>query len=309
VFTRTAILSWLAAVAVLGQEPAFDAASVKVVRLAPHPVFGNTGGPGTSDPDRVHLCCVGMFPLVMRAYDVELDQISGPSWIMDNMGPNLMGPNLYQIDATMPANTTRAEFQLMMRNLLAERFHLEAHRERRNFPGYELVVADGGPKLNESRPDPNFVDSDSTQMPKRNADGALALPPRPQMFTSLGRGMVIVQAQEKPINDLVKVLGRQIAQSLGEDPNDFASPKPRVIDKTCLTGKFDFTLRFSCEGCQFSAANGMLSGPPNRTDAPDGVPNIFVALQKQLGLKLVKVKEIPLDVIVIDHVDKTPTAN
>ncbi len=38
------------------------------------------------------------------------------------------------------------------------------------------------------------------------------------MFTSLGRGMVIVQAQEKPITDLVKVLGRQIAQSLGEDP-------------------------------------------------------------------------------------------
>jgi uncharacterized protein (TIGR03435 family) len=304
VFTRTAILIWLMGVAAFGQGPAFDVVSVKVVRLAAHPVFGNTGGPGTSDPGRAHLCCVGMFSLVMKAYDVELDQISGPSWIMDNMGPNL-----YQIDATMPANTTRAEFRLMMRKLLEERFHLEAHRERRNFPGYELVVADGGPKMTESRPDSNAVDSDSPQMPKRNADGALALPPGPQMFTSLGRGMVIVQAQEKPINDLVKVLGRQIAQSLGEDPNDFASPKPRVIDKTGLTGKYDFALRFSCEGCQFGAANGMLSGPPNRTDAPDGVPNIFVALQKQLGLKLVKVKEIPLDVIVVDHVDKTPTAN
>jgi uncharacterized protein (TIGR03435 family) len=304
IFTRTAILGCLTAIATLGQGPAFDVVSVKVVKLASHPVFGNAGGPGTSDPGRVHLCCVGMFSLVMRAYDVELDQISGPSWIMDNMGPNL-----YQIDATMPANTTRAEFQLMMRELLEERFHLEAHRERRNFPGYELVVADGGLKMTESRPDPNAVESDSTQMPKRNADGALALPPGPQMFTSLGRGMVIVQAQEKPINDLVKVLGRQIAQSLGEDPNDFASPKPRVIDKTNLTGKYDFTLRFSCEGCQFGAANGMLSGPPNRTDAPDGVPNIFVALQKQLGLKLVKVKEIPLDVIVVDHADKTPTAN
>jgi len=72
--------------------------------------------------------------------------------------------------------------------------------------------------MTESRPDPNAVDSDSTQMPKSNADGALALPPGPQMFTSLGRGMVIVQAQEKPITDLLKVLGRQIAQSLGEDP-------------------------------------------------------------------------------------------
>ena len=104
------------------------------------------------------------------------------------------------------------------RNLLEERFHLEAHREKRNFPGYELVVADGLPKLRESRPDPNFVDSDSPQMPMRNADGALALPPGPRMFTSLGRGMVIVQTQEKPISDLVRVLGRLIAQSLGEDP-------------------------------------------------------------------------------------------
>jgi uncharacterized protein (TIGR03435 family) len=297
----------------LAQQPIFDAASVKVVKLASHPVFGNSGGPGTSDPGRVHLCCVGMFSLVMRAYDVEVDQISGPSWIMENMGPNL-----YQIDATMPANTTRAEFQPMMRNLLGERFHLEAHRERRNFPGYELAVADGGPKLKESRPDPNVVDSDASQMlkrndasqmPKRNADGALALPPGPQMFTSLGRGMVIVQAQEKPISDLVRVLGRLIAQSLGEDPNDFASPKPRVIDKTRLTGKYDFTLRFSCESCQFAAANGMLSGPPNRTDAPESAPNIFAAIQKQLGLKLVKIKEIPVDVIVVDHVDKTPTDN
>ena len=209
----------------------------------------------------------------------------------------------------MPGNTTRAVFQLMMRNLLADRFHLEAHREKRNFPGYELVVADDGPKLKESKPDPNVIESDSPQMPKRNADGAVALPPGPQMFTSLGRGMVIVQAQEKPISDLVRVLGRQVAQSLGEDPNDFASPKPRVIDKTGLTGRYDFSFRFSCEGCHFGVANGMLAGPPNRTDAPDGVPNIFVALQKQLGLKLVKIKEIPLDVIVVDHVEKTPTAN
>lgn len=304
VFTRIAVLSWLTAVAMLGQGPTFDAVSIRVVKLASHPVFGNAGGPGTSDPGRVHLCCVGMFSLVMRAYDVELDQINGPSWIMDNMGSNL-----YQIDATMAANTTRAEFQLMMRNLLAERFHLEAHREMRNFPGYELVIADGNPKLKVSKPGPKVVDSDLPQMPKRSADGALALPPGPQMFTSLGRGMVIVQVQEKPISDLVRALGRLIAQSLGEDPNDFAFPKPRVIDKTGLTGKYDFTLRFSCEGCQFGSANGILSGPPNRTDASEGVQNIFVALQKQLGLKLVKVKEIPLDVIVVDHVDKTPTAN
>ena len=91
-----------------------------------------------------------MFSLLMRAYDVELDRIIGPSWIMENMGPNL-----YQVDATMPPDTTKARYQLMMQQLLQERFHLEIHREKRNFPGYELVIAEGGPRLKESKPDPD----------------------------------------------------------------------------------------------------------------------------------------------------------
>jgi len=303
-FGRAAAFACLTAAMLWGQPGAFDAASVKVVKLASHPVFSNSGGPGTSDPGRIHLCCIGMFSLLMRAYDVDVDQMIGPSWMMDNMGPNL-----YQIDATMPADTTKAQLQLMMRNLLLERFHLKAHREKRNFPGYELIVAAEGPKLKESRPNPDILVSDTSQMPKRRADGALVLPPGPQMFTSLGRGMVIVQAQEKAISDLVKGIGRLIAQSLGEDPNDFASRKPRVLDKTGLMGKYDFTLRFACDRCQSGAANGAFAAPPGPPDSSGGLPNLFVALQQQLGLKLVKVKDISLDVIVVDHVEKTPTAN
>ena len=126
-----------------------------------------------------------MFSLLMRAYDVQIDQISGPSWIMDNMGPNL-----YQIDATMPPDTTKAQFQSMMRNLLTERFHLEVHHETRNFPGYDLVVAKNGPKLEESMRDPEALIPDTPQPPRRGSDGYLMLTPGPQMVTSLGRAMV-----------------------------------------------------------------------------------------------------------------------
>jgi len=129
-FRGAAVLVCFTAPLTLGQQPAFDAASVRVVKLASHPVFGNKGGPGTSDPGRIHLCCVGMFSLLMRAYDVEIDQIIGPAWIMENMRPNL-----YQIDATMPGNTTKVQFQLMMRKLLEERFHLQLHLEKRSFRG------------------------------------------------------------------------------------------------------------------------------------------------------------------------------
>jgi uncharacterized protein (TIGR03435 family) len=246
-----------------------------------------------------------MFSLLMRAYDVELDQIIGPSWIMENMGPNL-----YEVDATMPPDTTKAQYQLMMQQLLRERFHLELHREKRNFPGYELVIDEGGPKLKQSKPDSDAAELDVSQLPKRDTAGLVRLPPGPQMLTSLGWGAIIVQVQQKPLGDLVKVMGRMINQSQGENPNDFQSPKARVLDRTGLTGTYDFTLRFSCELCQFLATNGnSFPPPPSPADSPGGEQSIFVALRKQLGLRLNKVKDLPLDTIVVDHVEKTPTVN
>jgi uncharacterized protein (TIGR03435 family) len=270
-------IGFLATCACVAQQPVFDAASVKAVNLATHPAFGNKEEPG-----RIHLCCVGMYSLVMRAYDVKIDQISGPAWIMDNMGPNL-----YQVDATMPAGATKAQYQLMMQKLLDERFHLAMHRETRNFLAYELVVAKDGPKLKVSAPHPSG----------------------PDMTTSLGHGMVRVTAQEKPVSELVAAMGALIANSQGVSLADFAAPKARVIDKTGLTGTYDFTLEFNCDGCRGMAANAQLDSPSAIEPASSGLPTIFVALEKQLGLKLVKTKGVPLDVIVIDRVDKIPIEN
>ena len=78
ILVTAVVLSCFSVAVGSGQGPAFSVASVKPVNLAAHPVFGNRGGPGTADPGRIHLCCVGMFSLLMRAYDVEIDQIIGP---------------------------------------------------------------------------------------------------------------------------------------------------------------------------------------------------------------------------------------
>jgi uncharacterized protein (TIGR03435 family) len=53
---------------------------------------------------------------------------------------------------------------------------------------------------------------------------------------------------------------------------------------------------------------GLAAPPPGDADQPDGAPDLFTALEKQLGLKLEKSKTA-LDVIVIDHMDKQPTEN
>jgi uncharacterized protein (TIGR03435 family) len=291
---------------VRGQQPTFDAASIKLVNLASHPVLKNSGGPGTNDPGRIHMIAWGMFWLIMQAYDVEIDQIAGPPWIMENSGPNV-----YQLDATMPPRTTKAQYRLMLQQLMQERFGLRIHREKRNFPGYDLAVAEGGSKLKASTPDPNAVEIDRAHLPKRDGAGLVPLPVGPQLLTSLGWGVITVQVQQKPLSDFVKVMGRMINQSMGENPNDFLSPKARVVDRTGLSGTYDFNLRFSCELCQFAATNGSaaLPPPPLPADSPGGEPSIFVAVQKQLGLKLVKTKGVPVEIIVVDHVEKAPTAN
>ena len=73
-----------------------------------------------------------------------------------------------------------------------------------------------------------------------------------------------------------------------------ASPanKP-VVDKTGLTGSYDITLKYA---------------PPNDPNANSDLPDIFTAIQEQLGLKLLPAK-VPVDYLVIDHVDRTPTEN
>jgi uncharacterized protein (TIGR03435 family) len=58
------------------------------------------------------------------------------------------------------------------------------------------------------------------------------------------------------------------------------------------------------------AMNGAASTAQGAADAlGSGLPNIFVALERQIGFSLMKTKDIPLDAIVVDHVEKIPTGN
>ncbi len=76
----------------------------------------------------------------------------------------------------------------------------------------------------------------------------------------------------------------------------------RVVDKTGLTGKYDFKMNLGIDGG--FRRPGL---PPLTADDPRG-PDIFSALDKDLGLKLQKV-QIAIDVLVIDHLDRIPTGN
>jgi hypothetical protein len=126
--------------------PTFDAASVKVTGAAsPQTTFA--GGPRTDDPGRLSMH-VNMSSLLRAAFGARVDQIQGPAWLR-----NFSAMPFSQIVATMPASSTKAQVEIMLQNLLVERFRLVYHRGTRYAPGYELVVDESGPKVQEGTTD------------------------------------------------------------------------------------------------------------------------------------------------------------
>lgn len=294
---RLAALCSLAVFA-FADGPTFDAASVK---LAGPEV---QQGPVTKDPGLFRAPRIPMVELLARAFDVNTDQIAGPSWLRD------ASQNNYTIIATMPPDTTKEQFQKMLQNLLVERFHLVFHRET---PGYQLVVDKGGPKLKAVTPteDANPDTPPDAQAIRNARPGADGFPdlPGPRTIGGMGPGgRQRTKYQERTMTEFVSNLGPLIGSSQGNGALD-GSPQPRVVDKTGLTGKYTFILEYYSAGLANLQARQPPRADPDASDPDGGLPNIFVAVQKQLGLRLDKAAALPLEMIVVESVDKVPTAN
>jgi uncharacterized protein (TIGR03435 family) len=289
--------------AALGQTKLeFEVATVKPA--APNPtIVGINGGPGTRDPGRVNYRAMRLADLLSFAYHVKTFQISGPSWVSSER---------YDITATVPEGTTKEQFAVMLQNLLLDRFKIKLHHETKEFPLYELSVAKNGPKLKASVADPNANQNDPPPpgpLPK-GKDGLPQLPPgRKGLFMMFRPNGFHLAAMVSSMSDLAQALSDQVGNV--------------VEDKTGLTGTYEFTLDFAPEGDFFQrqglpppppsppGGNGPAAGPtpgPTAAGDPAEAPNIFTAVQDQLGLKLEK-KKAPLDLIVIDQAEKTPTEN
>jgi uncharacterized protein (TIGR03435 family) len=255
------------------KRPSFEVASVKP--SGPTSVRNFGGGPGTDDPGRYTATRAHLLDLVFEAYDLKMyEQVSGPGWIDEEE---------YDVTAKVPPETSRRGFRTMLQNLLAERLRLQIHHETREFRVYELVVAKNGPKLKPAG-EPHKGAPSTSQV--RASRGQSALPPgEPDMVEVFGPDTCRLTAQQEPTSELASALSGPMAAGL------------KVIDKTGLTGKYDFALYYS-----WKATGGL----EDAQDAP--APTLNQALQEQLGLKLVAGKA-PFDVVVIDHAEKVPTEN
>jgi uncharacterized protein (TIGR03435 family) len=304
-----ALLSWGGLAQAQPPNPSqhFDAASVKPAGPIVLGVdYSLRGGPGTASPGQIDYPGVTLQTLVMRAYDVDGDQVSCPAWMLTER---------YAVRAKLPGNSSKKEFQLMLQALLADRFHLTLYRTAKEVAGYDLVVANGGHKMKPAAPEeepPQAVAAGYHPM-KIDANG---FPEKPGVY--MGGGMARLR-EHATMEQLARELGGAVRAATG--PVDFAPgampPSPRVVDKTGLTGKFDFTLEYAAAIPRPGNLPMLANRPPPDPSAPTTAsdpggtagPSIFTAVEKQLGLKLVKTANVSVDVLVVDHADKVPTEN
>jgi uncharacterized protein (TIGR03435 family) len=303
-----------------GQEPVasarvYEVASIKPSKSASGNGFMRVGFSTT--PDGLTAENVNLLMLIQWAYGVGKDRLSGaPEWF---------NTDRYDIDAKMDGETADALKKLtpdelkivrqhMLQALLAERFDLAIHSETKELAVYNLVITKGGLKLQESKPDEKDKSSDSTQAKEKDKgpDGSgpkSSSPGGSQIRVGSGDGgkTVSVGADGRAVVAFSGKRGTRMISGKGVTIENLlsslssASGRP-VLDKTGLTGKYDYRLEWAPDDNQASAPGG----PPSGTAAPEvepSGPNIFTAVQEQLGLKLESAKG-PVTIYVIDHADK-----
>ncbi len=219
----------------------------------------------------------------MAAYDVKEYQIpTGPAWLDSER---------YDILAKVPPGSTKEQLAAMWQNLLAERFHLALHHESKEFQVEELVIAKGGSKLKETSVDP-AAQLDSGPPKFNDKTGELGGPGYVTTFMFTGQAHSVARAQT--LSALTARLGNMLRHP--------------VLDKTGLTGQYDFSLDFRIDPQSLGLPPPGPGAPAPADNAADMGPDLATAVQQQLGLRLVAAKA-KLDVLVIDKVDKTPTEN
>lgn len=250
--------------AAFGQGPLAPAFEVASVKPSPPDRLTNT----RSTYNGIDYQGATLRLCLINAYRVGSYQISGPPWLDDLR---------YDIVAKMAPPVDPRKVSEMLQTLLAERFKLQIHREKKDFPGYALVVGPAGPKL--SKPADGAVSA---------AEASLGQIPRQSLIFSeyLRTGGMRMRGEHATL----AYLASNISLRLG-------CP---VLDLTDLPGDYNFVLEFSRDDMR----NGTGGMPPGEEDA---AVSVFSSIQT-LGLKL-KPQKVPLDLIVVDHAEKVPTEN
>lgn len=249
------------------ERPTFDVASVKINRSG----AGPTSLGFQPQSGRFRAVNEPLWRFIAEAYRAtyQLRRFE----IVDV--PGSMDGERFDVEAVPPTDSTPAQRLLMLQRLLADRFKLVVHKERRELPIYRLV--------------------------KARADGRLGDRIKPSPFDCAAiraTGQTPPSVPEGQTRPCVMFFGQGLLRANGMRITDLAdmglsrSVERLVVDNTGLTGGFEWSLEWAPDG---------VAATPGSQTAASGVP-LVTALQEQLGLKLEAARG-PVEVVVVDRVE------
>jgi uncharacterized protein (TIGR03435 family) len=238
-------------------NPAFEVATIRPSDPAhPEQIITLRGAEVITTNVTVHA-------LINLAYWLHPKQLTGgPAWTESDKFDVAGKPDA-------PGQPNVDQMKMMIQKLLADRFQLKFHYEKRDLPVYAVLIAKNGSKLVKSQDDPKGIPGWS--------------------FGRTPAGTRIT-FRNAPLSQIAAVLQNSL-------------DKP-VVDQSGLSERYDFTVTFTPDPAQAALLGGP---PPPAADNPDAAPDLFTAFQQQLGLKLESTKA-PVEVMVIDKVEK-PSEN
>ena len=257
--------------------PAFDEVSIR-----PNVTTGPGGRGGQMQPGRFAAQNITLQTLLKMAHARQGSQPNSAINLLDQQiagGPEWLNVDKFDVVATTPGPTQPPQMRLMLQRMLAERFKVAAHWESREMPVYVLTKARADGRLGAG-----LTPTSDDECKAARGGGPMAppepgkpAPPPPCGAIQFGPGQFI--ARGAPIEWL--------ANALVTTPVVTGIDRP-VINRTGVEGNYGFTLKFAMP----QAANP----DPER-------PQLFTALEEQLGLKL-EATRAPVDVLVIDRAEK-----
>ena len=255
------------------QGPTFEVVSIKPAAPDQNSV-SSRGGPGSRTPGTWTCRNMSLHNLITIAYDARMEgQLVAPKWAEDLR---------FDIDAKVPTGAPKDSLRPMLREMLANRFALRVHTQPKEVQGYALVIAKNGPKLAEAAPE------NSAERPQPGPDGFYRATLGPDGFPAVPAGV----PGDWSVQGRVRAQWYRISTAKLAD-NLISSVGKPVENGTGLNGLYDVSLYW-------------LMNP--RPEVEPSGPDIFEALQQQLGLKL-EPQKITIQTVIVDHLEKLPTAN
>lgn len=260
-------------------KPEFEVASIKPsAPMRPGQMFIRMG----ADAGMLRYTNVALRDCIRVAYRVKDFQVQGPDWL---------GSARFDIVAKLPEGSSEDQVPEMLQTLLAERFKLTVHRETKEHAIYALIAGKDGPKLKPA-------EVAASDPPAAGGGEPRGGPPRGAVMMQVDSAGAHLKAPAVTLGQLAEMISR-------------FSERP-ILDMTGIQGRYDFDLVFAPETTiglrEFGGRMPPQGGQRPPAEAPaEPAGSIYDSVQRY-GLKL-EPRKAPLEVVVVDHIEKEPTEN